>query len=491
VRLAALAATAAVAVAGLAGAPTALGFQTGFTDVGAFEQLPGADRALALERVKAARGSIVRLMYNWRAIEKRPPPDDATATTPQCGCYDWSAVDSAVRDAAAGGLQVLLTTYYAAPSWWEGSHRPAVSARYPVGTWKPDAAAYGRFLTAAAHRYSGTFPDPAHPGATLPHVGYWQIWNEPNLYTDLNPQWTKVGHNRFREASPDRYRQLLSAAYDALKGVDSTNVVVTAGTAPFGEPWRGGKRIPPALFVRSLFCIDGRAHMHARNCRRTPAKFDVLAHHPYPIGPPGRHAINVDDVVIPDWAKLKAPLALAIRAGNVYPATPKPLWATEMSWDTSPPSPGGLAPETQARWLAGAMYVLWRQGVSVLTWFNLRDQAEGPGYDLTLQSGVYFRGSKVSDDRPKPSLRAFRFPFAVYRRYADFKGHGPSKLWGIAPQPGTVAVQTRADGKSPWQTILTLEADGNRIFQGHLDAKKGMWLRAWQGGEWSVNWQVF
>jgi hypothetical protein len=231
--------------------------------------------------------------------------------------------------------------------------------------------------------------------------------------------------------------------------------------------------------------------MHARTCRSTPAKFDVLAHHPYPIGPPGRHAINPDDVVIPDIAKLTKPLHLAIKAGNVFPDKAKPVWATEFSWDSSPPDPGGLPAVQQARWLAGAFYVLWRQGVSTVLWWNMVDQDKGRGYQYSLQSGFYFRGASVAADKPKPSLRAFRFPFAVYRRYADFAGHGSAKLWGMAPKPGPVEIQRQKGAHGRWQTIRTLRAGADRIFQGRLNARKGTRLRAWQGGQWSVDWKVF
>src|SRR5207302_6245250 len=118
------------------------------------------------------------------------------------------------------------------------------------GTWKPDPAQVGQFAKAAARRYDGRFPDPSQPGATLPRVRYWQAWNEPNLDQYLTPQWIPTHGGNFAAASPNVYRPLLNAFYSAVKSVDGSNFVLTAGMAPYGNP-HGlslpgiGNRVPP------------------------------------------------------------------------------------------------------------------------------------------------------------------------------------------------------------------------------------------------------
>ncbi len=459
----------------------------GFSDLPTMQRGDPAQRPLELEHLKATRATSLRIMWAWSSVERTRPVDDADARNPASTAYDFTALDALLRDVATAGVEPLLMVNRA-PAWWEGPGRPPVSEDVPAGTWRPDADAYGRFMTAAAQRYSGSFPDPLHPGQALPRVRYWQMWNEPNLYVELNPQWVKHG-GRWREESPRLYKPLLNAGYDAVKSVSSRNVVVTAGTAPFAEPWPGAHRMPAARFVRELLCVSGREHLRARDCRKSPAKFDILAHHPYPIGPPGRKAINPDDVVVPDFAKLTRPLKVAIRAGNVVPKRAKPVWATEMSWDSSPPDPKGIPAVQQARYLAGAMYVLWRQGVSALYWWNLRDDAPGRGYEYTLQSGVYFRGATVAEDRPKPSLQAMRFPFVAYRAYSNFRGHGTAKLWGLAPQPGTVRIQRYSGSK--WVTVKRVRARADHVFSLRIAAGRGVRLRAVQDGEASVDAKVF
>ena len=113
--------------------------------------------------------------------------------------------------AVAHGLEPLVLTT-GAPIWAEGEGRPAPveegpDARVGPGAWKPDAAAYGRFATALARRYSGAFK-PAGAASPLPRVRRFQAWNEPNLNSYLAPQWERTTSG-YRAFSPGRYRELL------------------------------------------------------------------------------------------------------------------------------------------------------------------------------------------------------------------------------------------------------------------------------------------
>jgi hypothetical protein len=212
-------------------------------------------------------------------------------------------------------------------------------------------------------------------------------------------------------------------------------------------------------------------------------RFDALAHHPFPIGPPRRHAVNPDDVVVPDMGKLTAPLAVALRAGNVYPRQRKQIWATEISWDSKPPDPNGIPANLHARYLEGALSELWSQGVDTVLWYNLRDEAEGPGWQFTLQSGLYLRGQTVAQDVRKPAFAAFLFPFTAYLH------RGVAQLWGLAPGAGTVVVE--AKNGSRWKPIARLHAGTNRLFLGHKRVRAGTQLRAREGTQTSLTWSSF
>jgi hypothetical protein len=485
-----------VALLAMLGAPAGAGAAApavglGFSDLPTMQRGDVAQRPLELQHLRSTGARTLRVMWRWSDVEKTRPADDGAATDPGYAGYTFTALDALLRDIAAAGVEPLLMIN-SAPSWWEGAERPPVSDNARAGTWKPDPAAYRRFMTAAAKRYSGTYPDPLNFGAVLPRVRNWQIWNEPNLDVELTPQWTKV-NGRWTTTSPGLYRALLAAGYDGVKAGMASDTVVTAGTAPYGDPFAGGKRIMPARFLREVLCVTGRARLVAHNCNKTPAKFDVLAHHPYPIGPPGRHARNADDAVVPDFAKLEGPLKVALAAGNIFPKTKsKPIWATEMSWDSNPPDPGGIEVQLQARYLAGAMYVLWRQGVSRLYWWNLRDDAPtGKGdYTTSLQSGVFYRGATVAQDTPKPAFVAARFPFVGYRKYSDFQGHGDTLLWGLAPAGGrSVSLQTLSATK--WTTFKKVKANADHVFHVRVKAKRGQRYRAVQAKTISIDTKVF
>jgi hypothetical protein len=124
--------------------------------------------------------------------------------------------------------------------------------------------------------------------------------------------------------------------------------------------------------------------------------------------------------------------------------------------------------------VAEALYVMWSSGVSLVTWFQLRDDAaHGRPHNQVYESGLYFRCARgLQCDRPKPSLTAFRFPFVAYRS-------GRLVLvWGRTPggQRGRVIVEQRA-GRG-WQRVATLSADRYGIFQRRVAPRGGGDMRA-------------
>ena len=432
---------------------------TGFTD-GVLEQgSPASD--VWLDRASDAGAGIVLLSLSWSGMAPSRP---ANPTDPNDPVYDWTAPDAAVRAVASHGLQIAMTVIYA-PAWAEGPDRPPDAA---AGTWRPDAGALGAFMSAAARRYSGRFPS---LGGTLPRVRYWQVWSEPNLFNHLMPQWTRVD-GRDVAVSPEIYRGLLNAGYDGVKGVDPTNVVITGATAPFGDrkPSRG--RVPPALSVRELLCLRGLA-LRRLPCP-APAQFDILAHHPYSVGPPSRQALATDDVSLPDLGKLTGPLRVAERTGRALPRGHKRLWVTEFAYDSKPPDPLGVPSARHARWTEDALYLLWRQGVDAVMWFNLRDQAPVPSYAASYQSGLYLR-----DGRAKPALRAFRFPFVTERI-----GTARLRAWTKVPAAGRLAIQRRTG--AGWRTIVTQRVRRGDVVLLHLRLRGVAMLRARVGARVSI-----
>lgn len=461
----ALAIAALLLLAPAAGAAAPHPFSTGF-DFPSFQTSDEAAAGVWLNRAAGAGSSIVRINVGWRGIAPAAPQPSFEPSNPASPGYRWSALDAAVREAVAHGLQVMFTVT-GAPAWAEGGSRPA---GIEPGTWRPQAAAYGAFARALAARYSGSFPDPLLPGAALPRVGYFEAWNEPNLDTYLAPQW--VGK---RLVGPGLYRDLLNSFYAGVKGVQPTATVLGGSLAPFGD-LPGGHRTPPVQFLRDLLCLRGERLTPLR-CPH-PAHLDALSDHPIAVGAPSASALSPLDASTPDLGRLTRVLHRAERLRLVRPAGHRPLWVTEFWYDSNPPDPRGVPLYRQARWYEQDLFMFWRQGARVALTLQLRDSPRGKGYPYTSQSGIFFL-----DGRPKPAYTAFRFPLVARRL-----GRDGVLIWGIAPNPGRVRVQVRRGGR--WRTVAVVRARGrSHPFVVRLRLHLPAALRARLGAERSLVWK--
>lgn len=450
----------------------------GLADDVAFRTVSAEGRRLALSRARLAGADFVRLAVSWRTVVPggRRRPRAFRAADPAEPRYQWFELDRAVKEATAAGLTPLVVVAYA-PTWAEGRDLPRRATRFSrPGVWRPQPNELAQFMTALSRRFSGRFPDPAEPGASLPRVRHWQVWNEPNLWPFLQPQWERRGR-RWAESSAAHYRRMLNASYRALKLVTPANRVIAGGLAPFGDPKpsRRGGRIAPVRFLRALLCLRGRRDL--RRACRARTSFDAYSFHPYSFGGPRRSALNPDDTTIPDAVKLTRVVRAGLRLGTASPRRPKPLWATELGWDTRPPNPHGISPRLQARYLNDALFVLWRGGVSHAFNFLLRDlggrpprRAVDPG---RRRSGVYFRRRSVARDRPKPSLLSIRFPFVVLPREG-----GRARAWGAPPCGARceIVIERRAGGR--WRRVDAFAARPGRVFRRTITAGRRTVLRA-------------
>jgi len=440
--------------------PLALGF---------FDPIYAAPATSApwLQRTVDAGADVVKIEIGWPAATR---PRDAR--DPADPAYDFRRADGAVRAASAHGLRVLVS-FTGAPRWAEGARRPRSAV---PGSWRPNPAAVGDYGAALARRYSGAFPDPAEPGSALPRVEAFQVWNEPNFAISLSPQWSGR-----RAVAPLIYRAMLNAFHTGVKSVTPGALVVTAGTAPFGDSEPGGARMKPARFWRGLLCQTQTrgGQLRAARCLR-PARFDVLAHHPYPSEQPRWQEAFPDDVSISGMAKLTRILRAAQRSGRALPRGPrKRVWVTEVSYDSSPPDPHGVPLARHARWLQETLYLLWRAGVDTITWFRIVDEPPVPRYGDTNQSGLYRLGG-----RPKPAARAFRFPFVAERA-----GRRALRVWGRSPVAGRVAIERLRRGR--WIAVRHVSVRRHGTFLLRVVRGRGPErLRARVRRERSLTWQA-
>jgi hypothetical protein len=437
-------------------------FQTGFFDDSAFGPASPAP-GLWLTRAASSGASIIRIGVSWAAVAPTQPADP---TNPGDPAYVWGGLDAEVAAVEQAGLSPILSVS-SSPAWAEGPGMPSTAT---PGSWEPSAAAFQSFATAIATRYSGAYPNPAAPGTALPAVKYFQAWNEPNLSVYLAPQWTPAGHG-YTATGPRIYRSLLNAFYTGVTSVIPQAFIITAGTAPFGDP-PGGQRTPPAEFVRSLLCVS--AKLKPLPCA-DPAHFDALAHHPYAISSPYTPALNTDDVSVPDLWKLEQPLSVAERTGRALPAGHKQVWVTEVGWNSNPPNPQGVPMATFERWVEETLYELWSEQVSVVTWYLIQDQSAAAN-GMTNQSGMYY-----IDGTPKPALQAFEFPLVVDRRK---RAH--PVLWLRTPAAGALVVSERVGGS--WRPLFKQTVGLHQIVDRSLRGVRATSFEASVGGVTSLVW---
>ena len=95
---------------------------------------------------------------------------------------------------------------------------------------------------------------------------------------------------------------------------------------------------------------------------------------------------------------------------------------------------------THAKWYQQSLYLLWKQGVSLVLIYQVQDEPHygppgrfpGSSYD----TGAYFANGKA-----KPAARAIRFPFV-----ADRQSKPKVQIWGIAPKSGKLSVTQKGKG---------------------------------------------
>jgi hypothetical protein len=380
----------------------------------------GADAEAAFERTRSAGASATRIVLVWSSVAPNEPSDPAD---PSDSAYRWGDDDRAVRLAVQNGLEPILDIVDA-PPW----------AR-PSGTPTPDPVAFGQFAKAAATRYSGSY-------GGLPRVRYWQAWNEPNLSIYLKPQWK--GTTPF---SPGWYRTMVNQFAEAVKSVRMDNLVIAGGTAPFG-----GNDVSPLRFMRDLLCLSSDLEP---TCTEK-VHFDIWAHHPYTSGGPTHHAAAPDDVSLGDLPEMRRVLLAGAKTGSIVSTQPVQFWVTEFSWDTDPPDPKAVPIDLQARWVAEALYRMWKADVSLVAWFMLRDEPINQSF---FQSGLFFGDTTLEAARPKPAFTAFRFPTVGIPLLRGFL------VWGRSPEGSAARVIIQQSFKGGWNRLAVVRPDQFGVFQ--------------------------
>jgi hypothetical protein len=297
----------------------------------------------------------VRWIMFWPRIEARS------------GQFDWTTPDKLVGDLASRGIKVL-PIMWGSPRWLEGrAVTPPLDSKQARDAWKG-------FLRAAVERYgtAGTFWTneyaAAHPGKAPLPIKTWQIWNEPNLSSAMNPP------------DPGLYARLLRLSHRAIRDVDREAKLVFAGmpqTSDMGAP----------KFLRGVYA-------EGEGIKKT---FDIVALHPY-----GRNVRTMLDQI-----------ERVRRTLRKHGDHREPLWVAEIGWGSLPKdaTPYGLTKgrQGQKEALKRAFRALkekrrdWH--IRRVLWFNYRDPHGGSPQSCGFCTSA---GLLAYDYEPKPAWSAFR-----------------------------------------------------------------------------------
>lgn len=463
---------------------------------------PEPQRAFWLDRADEGGMGLIRLDLIWRSAVVDESVAPTAPGNPADPNYDFSAYDAAVRAASQRGMQVLLTIW-GAPEFAEGPGRPPLEcaegeippACAGKGTWKPSASAFADFGAAVATRYSGSYTPPGS-GSPLPRVRYLQAWNEPNLFSFMNPQLNPDG-------SPfvaGHYRSMLNAFYDAVHAAQPGAVVIGPGTAPAGpgtDSDLAQVRTGPLDFMRQMFCVRESGGQVRVDCSSKP-KLDVFAHNAIPSANRDIGALPYypnSDLRPSNFERGTRLLRAIERLGQVTPSVSggRSIWATEFWTGSNPPDPEAPSLRSQADTIQRAMRMLWQKGADLFLYFKLRDQVP---YDPVSSPGGCTRQCNVGlfpntatwpftvvDQPPKPALTAFTFPFTVERVSSK-----AATAWFRPPLKGTAVIEQLIKGK--WSLIAKLGTRNGVPVTAKLALAGKAKLRVRMGSRTSLTWVI-
>lgn len=455
----------------------------------------GADvRTRTLDELKGLGVDTIRVNAIWARIaperESKTKPNFNAADPAAYPAGNWDALDALLTDAAARGLGVYVTITGPVPAWAS----PCGDRR----TCDPNTDEFKQFAQAIGTRYSGSYTvggspgtagpvqlpktgtpadatidqinaaqsQPGAPGAALPRVGRWSVWNEPNQGSWLTPQYTGSSKKPIPAVS-HIYRGLLYAAMDGLaaSGHGSDQIMV-GETAPIGRT--GGsittRNRAPLAFWRDLLCIDSRGrsltgtNAKRQKCSGFRALPGAVAHHPYArgaIGSPSSRAAR-DDLPLASIRNLYRVLDQGAKRKRI--AKSVPVYLTEYGIQTKPPDRFGVSQGTQARYINQADWMAYRDGrIRSVSQYELVDPAD----PNTFNTGLRF-----SNGNAKSSLAAYRIPIWVSR----------GRVWGqVRPGGDSAEVQWRSSSKKSFKRYKTVKLNAAGYFDLKVNRRKGQW----------------
>ncbi|MEA2467545.1 MAG: hypothetical protein QOJ57_1671 [Thermoleophilaceae bacterium] len=308
---------------------------------------------------------IYQMSLSWAQVAPTRPQ---APTDPADPAYQWPAdVDTALAEGRKYGIKVLLLAS-GSPRWANGGRGPR---------WAPSSPGdYADFMTAAARRY--------------PDVKLWMVWGEPSKSQNFQPLSVVRSGRRVtakQRLGPERYAQILDAAYAALKGVNAGNKVIGGNTFTVGT-------VPPLVYVRLMKLPNGK-----------PPRMDLYGHNPFTARAPDLRRRPLGGGTA-DFSDLDTLSSLV----NQRLARPRGkrrlrLFLSEFTLPTGHRNfefNFWVSRKLQAKWLAAALRITRRtSSIYSLGWLSLYDdQPRADGLQVE-------RGLLDWQGRPKPAFNVF------------------------------------------------------------------------------------
>jgi hypothetical protein len=165
--------------------------------------------------VKQAGFTWQKTLFSWRDIEGKGK-----------GIFDWSEADRVAKTTSDAGIKLLVRIDFE-PDWSRADH---------AHNGHPDNLQdYSDFVQAVANRYKA--------GSPYGTVSAIEIWNEPNLQREWG--------DPINQQSAALYVDMVKRAYQAIKAVSPTTLVVTAGLSPTG--WSDDTARPDDKYLQWMF----------------------------------------------------------------------------------------------------------------------------------------------------------------------------------------------------------------------------------------------
>jgi hypothetical protein len=216
------------------------------------------------------------------------------------GKYWWSDYDRIVNEERRAGLDILGLLDYS-NTWTFPDH-----GTMPHRDMHRLTSDFARYASDVVRHFRG-------------RVGYWEIWNEPNVDTFWHP-------------TPDAtdYAALVTATARAIKRADPRSKIVLAGTS--------------GIDLGFIWAVAQHTH-----------SFDIVAVHPYR--------------GLPEPSFLKQVKALR--------GLHKPIWFSEIGWPAGDGCDSCYGEVEQARYLVRFYSLAAAAGIQRVFWYDLRDDPHG------------------------------------------------------------------------------------------------------------------